>query len=331
MRRDRACGRPPMHSFCRTPRSCRSAPTSRWPTTGPRNGRDGPAAAIESAAPAARLVVARQEPPALDRCELSTGTGLCQPQDRADRTADLTRSDPRDAVVGGAHDLVAAAAELRRERRGVMVVEHHQCLASGGAPDSDRAVPSGADDALPGAIESRRRDRALMTREDHRRVAVEVPDANRAVGSGAQDASSIGAEGDGVDGLAVSAEAPPAAPGLGVPDRTVPSSEPLASRVPSGLNATSRTTPEWPLSTWRSPPSRFWTTISSRPPATAIRRPAGSIVAANSLTSGAENTTVCRLLVRSQSRAVPSQPALIARRPSAENCGKLALRGPVGP
>src|SRR5829696_4517017 len=74
---------------------------------------------------------------------------------------------------------------------------------------------------------------------------------------------------------------------------------------PSGLNATSLTTPRCPPSTTRSLPSSRWTTMRGTPPAIAMRPPVGSKEAAK---TGCvlEKTTSDRPLSTSQTRTVPA-------------------------
>ena len=104
----------------------------------------------------------------------------------------------------------------------------------------------------------------------------------------------------------MTAQGPLGLPVAAFQTRTVPSSDALAMCSPSGLNATSRTTPRCPLSTIapaavESLDDDLGSTARDGDPV-----PGGIERRGEQLAARAENTTLRPSALRSQSRAVPS-------------------------
>ena len=207
------------------------------------------------AAPARGSLVARQEPLPLDGLSSRSARVPGQPQDRAQRPADLARRDPDDAVAR-AHHLAPVGAELRRVPPAPGAEEHDERLASAGAPDPDRPVPARADHAgRPEGSNAPTRPIRRGRGGSPERPPSSVPDAHRAVGAGADEAPPVGAVGDRVHGLPVPGERPleRAARRVPQPHRAVVGG--AGELRPVGAERDVSHDRRWPLSRIRSPPS----------------------------------------------------------------------------
>ena len=170
---------------------------------------------------------------------------------RAARPLRASQSLTTPSLAGGGDEPAVGAEGDAVDDPGV-AVEDAADPAGGGVPEpDDRPAVGGGEPSAVGA-EGDATDAVGVAAEDlHVPVGLlveggRVADLDPAVAAGGGEPAAVGAEGDAPDDVGVAVQGEDLLAGLGVPELRVRSAPAEASRRPSGLKATPKTTPEWP-------------------------------------------------------------------------------------